>query len=63
MHPQVKEGLKLGEVGRVVPWSLWRERGPHMGCPASEHQTVLCTETPVYGTFWQQPQGTPAGRL
>lgn len=51
MHPRVKEGLKLGEAGRVVPWSLWRERGPHVGCPASKHQTVLCAEAPVYGTF------------
>lgn len=51
MQPRAKEGLKLGEMGGVMPWSLRRERGPHVGCPASEHQTVLCAEAPVYGTF------------
>lgn len=51
MQPRAKEGLKLGEVGRVMPWSLQKERGPHVGCPASEHQTVLYAEAPVHGTF------------
>lgn len=42
MEPRVEEGLKLGEAGRVVPWSLWRERGPHLGCrPPSVRQSYV----------------------